>query len=64
MTAPVKLTKAGYYTYRESIADTPAYAAFTGSVRGRTPRRRSRARSPTLVDDGRVGRGRAPGRGL
>ncbi len=29
VTAPVKLTKAGYYTYRESIADTPAYAAFT-----------------------------------
>jgi LPXTG-site transpeptidase (sortase) family protein len=28
-TAPVKLTKAGYYTYQESIADTPAYAAFT-----------------------------------
>ncbi len=28
-TAPVKLTKAGYYTYRESIADTPAYAGFT-----------------------------------
>lgn len=28
-TAPVKLQQAGYYTYRESIADTPAYAAFT-----------------------------------
>jgi hypothetical protein len=30
-TAPVKLGQAGYYTYRESIADTPAYAAFTAA---------------------------------
>ena len=28
-TAPVKLAKAGFYTYQESIEDTPAYAAFT-----------------------------------
>ena len=50
-TAPVKLTKAGYYTYQESIADTPAYGAFTAPCararprrRSRTPRRRSRRR--------------------
>src|SRR5579859_1959826 len=29
-TTPVKLRDAGYYTYRESIVDTPAYSAFTG----------------------------------
>jgi hypothetical protein len=29
-TAPVKLRDAGYYTYRESLQDTPAYAAFAG----------------------------------
>jgi hypothetical protein len=28
-TRPVTLTKAGYYVYQESIADTPAYAGFT-----------------------------------
>jgi Sortase domain len=28
-TAPAKLAKAGYFTYQESLADTPAYAAFT-----------------------------------
>jgi hypothetical protein len=29
-TAPVKLEAAGYYTYHESIQDTPAYAGFSG----------------------------------
>ena len=29
ITAKVKLTNAGYYTYQESISDTPAYGEFT-----------------------------------
>jgi len=29
--AAVTLTKAGYYTYQESIADTPAYSGFTAT---------------------------------
>jgi hypothetical protein len=29
-TSPVKLSKAGYYTYHETIVDTPAYSGFTG----------------------------------
>ena len=29
-TAPVKLLAAGYYTYHESIPDTPAYSGFNG----------------------------------
>ena len=29
-TQPVTIERVGYYTYRESIAETPQYAAFTG----------------------------------
>ena len=47
-TAPVKLTKAGYYTYRESIADTPAYAAFVGACADTTETVLAHA-TPTLT---------------
>jgi hypothetical protein len=46
-TVPVKLTKAGYFTYRESLSDTPAYSGFTSACADTAETTFSRA-SPTL----------------
>ena len=46
-TAPVKLKSAGYYTYHESIQDTPAYAGFAG-VCGETTETTLVHASPTV----------------
>ena len=47
-TAPVKITGAGYYTYHESIGDTPAFGAFTG-VCGETAETTVSHASPSLT---------------
>jgi hypothetical protein len=47
-TAPVKITGAGYYTFHESIADTPAYGAFAG-VCGETVETTVSHAAPTLA---------------
>jgi hypothetical protein len=47
-TAAVKVTKAGYYTYRESIADTPAYGAYTAPCAATTETTVANA-APTLA---------------
>src|SRR5262249_13532311 len=47
-TAPVKLLAAGYYTFHESITDTPAYAAFSGACGETTETTISHA-APTLT---------------
>ncbi len=46
-TAPVKLARVGYYTYQESIVDTPAYAAFTAPCADTTETTLANA-TPTL----------------
>ncbi|HST25269.1 MAG TPA: class F sortase [Gaiellaceae bacterium] len=46
-TVAAKLTKAGYYTYQESIADTPAYAGFTATCADTTETTIASA-SPTI----------------
>ena len=46
-TAPVKITGAGYYTYHESIGDTPAYGASAG-VCGETAETTVSHAAPTL----------------
>ncbi len=46
-TAPVKITGAGYYTYHESIGDTPAYGA-SNSVCGETAETTVSHAAPTL----------------
>lgn len=45
--APAKISAAGYYTYHESISDTPAYAGFSG-VCGETAETTISHASPTL----------------
>jgi hypothetical protein len=47
-TAPVKLAAAGYYTFRESITDTPAYAGLSG-VCGETTETTVSTAAPTLT---------------
>jgi sortase family protein len=46
--APLKIGVAGYYTYHESIADTPAYAGFSG-VCGETSETTLAHASPTVA---------------
>jgi sortase family protein len=46
--APVKIGAAGYYTYHESIVDTPAYGGFNG-VCGETAETTISRASPTVV---------------
>ena len=47
-TTPAKITAAGYYTYHESIVDTPAYGGFSG-VCGETPETTISHASPTVM---------------
>lgn len=48
VTAPVKISKAGYFVYQESIVDTPAYAGFTAPCAA-VPETTVAHASPTLV---------------
>jgi hypothetical protein len=47
-TAPVKISAAGYYTFHESIVDTPAYGGFSG-ICGETSETTISHASPTVT---------------